>query len=221
METAALFISTANTLSAYRRERFPAGIFLPLAVALAGAAVLASGPVSALAFALHVLLAGSLLFQFRLWDDLADRAHDRVTHPDRVLVRSESVAPFRLLLLVSAAGNLFALLLWHGLAIQLVVLLGLNAAGCVWYRLLRPWLPGPILGYHVVLLKYPAFVFLLGTPAPALPLAMVLVYLGLCVYEVLHDGRLRAVPGARAALAVETVALLACCVWLSFRGTPT
>ena len=92
---------------------------------------------------------------------------------------------------------------------KIALLAGLDLAFFLWYRF-RP--EHYVLAYHAVLLKYPVFVYLL-VPAPAFPelarrsVAMGMVYLAACVYEVLHDTRLRKTPLARRALAVEAVLL--------------
>jgi hypothetical protein len=166
----------------------------------------------------QVLLAASLLLQFRVWDDLADRERDRLRDPARVLTRAPSLAPFHALL--GAAAVVAVCLLWAGpgparrLAVYAVLVLGL----ALWYGRGRHRWPQPVLGYHVVLAKYPVFVYLLG-PAPARPLprllAMLAVYLALCVYEVLHDPDVARVPGARPALRAEAAALVVVSVVLA------
>src|SRR3954452_5671389 len=73
MEIAALSSSRLSALLCYQRSRFPAGIYLPLALFLCTAAAAAGHPVTLANFPGQLLLAGLLLFQFRLWDDLSDR----------------------------------------------------------------------------------------------------------------------------------------------------
>lgn len=218
--------SIVSELFAYRRERFPLGTFVPLALALTGVAALVGGAVPMATRAVQVLLMLGLLFQFRLWDDLCDRTADRAEHPQRVLVRTTSLASYWALLLMTAAANLLALGLIQGPGLPLVGLVGLNAALFTWYHGLRPRMPSPVLNYHVVLLKYPAFVALLAGPAPALPLAtaLALVYFSICIHEFLHDCRLHALPSARAALVLESSCWLVGCAWLvhlSLGGTPS
>ena len=177
-------------LIAYIRERFRLWPFLPVALALCAIAGDWRG------FPLAVFL----LLQFRLWDDLADLRMDRIHHPQRVMSRSLSTGLF-----VGAAGLLAvvcgALTAWSDPR-KLIVLAGLTILLLVWYRV-RP--PELTLGYHVVLIKYPAFVYLLS-PAPSRR-ALPFVFFGACAYEVLHDAKLRNLRSAQGALAV--VALLA------------
>jgi hypothetical protein len=82
----------------------------------------------------------------------------------------------------------------------------------VWYRVRGRFRAGGIVNYHVVLLKYPVTVYVLGSPSREanlshLLMAMVLVYLCFCIYEVLHDADLYTAHGARTALALEMCAL--------------
>src|SRR5262249_10817450 len=105
---------------------------------------------------------------------------------------------------------------WIGLSaggVALVVFLVLSGFFCEWYAVLRRGCRSPLLRAHVVLLKYPAIVYLLAAPAglspqPRFAVTLALVYLTFCVYEGLHDDRLRTAR-ASAVLAVETVALAA------------
>ena len=103
------------------------------------------------------LVATALLFgiilvvQFRLWDDLEDRARDRVAHPARVLVDA-AAEPFRILLfvLMLAAAALSA-----QQASALAATLALNAAFWCAYRLARPRISVNGWRFGLLLLKYP------------------------------------------------------------------
>ena len=177
-------------LTSYILERFRLWPFLPTALAMLAVAG------NWRAFPLSVLL----LLQFRLWDDLADLRVDRVYQPQRVMSRAVSAEPF-----IGAASILAvvcgALTAWSDYR-KLIVLAGLSVLLLFWYRV-RPCEFG--LGYHVVLIKYPAFVYILS-PAPSLR-ALLLVYFGACAYEVLHDAERRNLRTAQGALVI--VALLA------------
>jgi hypothetical protein len=160
----------------------------------------------------NVCMLGCLLFQFRLWDDLADVQQDLVEYPDRVLVRSEQRHKFWLLMAAFAAGNLVIVGCWRPwpAVASLVVLMTLSMC---WYRfsLRRQW---SVANYHLVLFKYPVFVFSIGcatglSNTQPLLTAMLVVYLALCIYEVVVDSRLRTLKTPRVVARLETVMLIA------------
>lgn len=157
----------------------------------------------------NAAIAVPLMIQFRLWDDLSDVEVDRVQHPGRVLVRARSLAPFRYLTRAVGVLNL-VLLLWLRSVHAAFVLMALNFVFLVWYRIpLRS--QGTLLNSHVVLLKYPAYIFMLverDATSWNLLSAMACTYLILCVHEVWHDTTLREVPQARIIAAVEAVIVL-------------
>lgn len=156
MEIAVSSTSFPDDLVRYASNRLLTGRIVPLWLVIAAcAAGISRGPtvMSSLAGA---LLAALLLTQFRLWDDLADRAHDAAMHPERVLVLT---AHGRRFAQVGAALALpIAALLAVGFGAVHVIVYGvLVAAMAVVYatcgvdtsRLLRS---------HLVLLKYPVFI---------------------------------------------------------------
>ena len=149
----------------------------------------------------HVLADGLLAFllfaQFRILDDLADRSVDARAHPERVLVRALSVWPIAAAGLVLGIATLTLLLVRNApsdtIGSYLLLVTFLSAFYCV--RQGRS-----VLGDHVVLTKYPAFVWIIavagadGSPRswpPAafaeIALAMLAAYLAASLYEVLHD----------------------------------
>ncbi len=201
----------------WARERFSIWRFGPLALLLALAASAGVGLPPLERLGRDVLLALLLLLEFRLWDDVADLPRDRAAHPERVLCRAASLAPFRTAGVgVGVAAAL--LLAWPRPAVAgLVVLAALTAAFLLWYRGPGPARWGPAAGAHVVLLKYPAFVAILREPDrpldAVLGLAAAAVYLALCVHELLDDRRLR---GARPLLAAEAAALAVTLLALCF-----
>jgi 4-hydroxybenzoate polyprenyltransferase len=201
-----------SALAAYLRTRLPAPRFGPLGLALVLAA-LAGGPVPGPGtLAWQAALATSLLLQFRLWDDLADRERDRRRHPGRVLVAARSLGPFHALHGAAAGAAVLLLATGPDPGRRLAVYGLLALALALWYGPGRRRWPQPVLGYHVVLAKYPVFACLLGGgPAHPVPrlLAILSLYLGLCVYEVLHDAEVARAPGARGALGAELAALAA------------
>ncbi len=135
------------------------------------------------------LVCALFILAFRLWDDLADREHDRARHADRCLVRAAEVRPFHiaLWLLLAALAGLLGLLAG---AARGLALLALVSAFLALYRLTagrpgaRPW------RVALVLAKYPACVLLLARdPGAALaPLAALGVYLPLLLHEARDSG---------------------------------
>jgi hypothetical protein len=180
-----------RTIAAYFRERFPLAVFGPVCLLLPAAAFWSVANVTALRLAIALLLGIALVVQFRLWDDLEDRIHDRVAHPARVLVNA-TTQPFRSLLLGIAAT---ALALSASQPAALAATLALNAAGWCAYRVRRRISPN---GWRFGLLplKYPGFVvviaFSLGDVNPVrLAAAAAAAYMCASGYELLHDSPAR------------------------------
>ncbi len=207
---------------AYVRERFPLALYVPLAVLLAVAAEVGSGTQPLVPRVRDGLLAWGLVFQFRLWDDLADRERDRRERPERVLSRARSPRPFHQLMAVAIAGNVLLFGLPRPSLPVFIGYVALQAVFAGWYAVMRHRVRWRIGAALVVLTKYPAFVALLampvgGAPAWRLPLAMAVVYLCFGVYELLHDERLRSSALSLPVLAGQALALqglLAGLVWV-------
>lgn len=178
-----------NDILRYRRERLPMALVLSVAALLTVAAIAASGKVSAADVVWNVALAGLLVIQFRLWDDLNDIDLDRISHPNRVLCRLESHSHFRFVLAILFAMNSVALSLSKSPQ-SATVFIVLNIVFLLWYRVLREYFSA-FLHVHVVLTKYPVFAFLIADEPTAknktsIVLMMVVVYGGACIYEYLH-----------------------------------
>lgn len=174
-------------IRAYLAERFRPAVFLPLAAALAVAA--AAGRYDVTRLAVDVLFGLLLLAEFRVWDDLADRGADAVTHPGRVIVRASSTHPFAGLWLALAFVNLVVCAVLRGVGVSMALLVLLHAAFAVWYsrRMSRT-----IAGDQLLLAKYPAFVLIIAGPrlfaSPAtVALAAAAIYIGASAYEAWHD----------------------------------
>lgn len=213
--------STSGNLWAYVRERLPAWLALLLPCMLVFAALREKVLVPAQLVPAFVM-AALLVFELRLWDDLSDLELDRRLHPQRVLCRASVVRPFLNLLFVLITINftLVAILrAWWGTA-PLVTLHVLLAG---WYASRNMIASGSLANFHVVLLKYPLIVLILGATSaaeissPLLLISAALIYLVLCLYELMHDTRLWGMPGARLCLAVDCL-LLAAVGWLAFRS---
>jgi hypothetical protein len=174
-------------LTAYLRERFPLRIFGLAATGLLAAASWASTPTPATL--IHATaLSALLLLQFRLWDDLEDRARDRATHPERLLVRTPA-APHRRALLCLALANvaLCGINRWAA-AVELALL---DLVFHLAYRRIRRHLPDPVWRFSILLSKYPALVVVLaavlGAPQRGrLTVAALVAYSTACGYEALH-----------------------------------
>ena len=197
------FASSLESVFAWRRTRLQGARFLPLAAFLAWAASSAGGAAVASTLAACVI-ALALIAQFRLWDDLVDRARDRNAHPERLLAAAATTAPFDRVLVLLGAANAMAILGMRGVPALLGFLL-LSAAAASWYR----WHRSRQLTHALVLhLKYPAFVLLLAPP-PLAPLAgAAIVYASIVGFELLDEPRLRT-PWGHALLA-GALLFLAC-----------
>lgn len=214
MEIAALFVLRIEEAVRYGRTRFPAKVYLPLALFLCAAALARGRALAPLDLTATFVLASSLLFQFRLWDDLSDRERDQLEHPERLLAQTTSVTFFRTLIFIVFLFNFVLTAASAGSRWRPELFMLGNIAFLLWYRWLRKICRNDIIASHVVLFKYPLFVYLLSgesfpTSGGRLPLAMLLVYLCFCVYELLHDARLHRAQGARKTLAVEMTVLCA------------
>jgi 4-hydroxybenzoate polyprenyltransferase len=171
---------------AYLRQRFPLRVFAPVIVALTGIAWWATGATTGgrtVAYA-GVVMALLVAF-FRVWDDIEDRDHDRLAHPDRILPRGPAPV-FWALQLGIGAGVLCVLIATANLAAALGCA-GLVGAAYVGYHHARARLPIAMWSF-ALLLKYPAMVAIVASlSAPVRPgrlvLAALITYTGACAYE--------------------------------------
>jgi 4-hydroxybenzoate polyprenyltransferase len=226
----------SGLLRRYRAERLPWTMtsVVPLLLAVCAQAGTRSNPAT---FVVDVVLASLLFAQFRIFDDLADRRRDAQTHPERVLVRARTVRSIVIAGLILAAATAGILLLRTAVLVDSAVASAARPSAIGAYLaligLLSSWysLRGErtLVGDHLLLTKYPAFVWIIATsrvtfPAPGraaataqLALSMLAVYLAACVYEALHDDRSPA--RARPALLLGEGLLLAVTLaTLSIRG---
>lgn len=172
------------SLRAYIAERLPVRLVAPVASALALAA---GGDRTTGQFASDAMLALVLVVQFRLWDDIAERARDAVHHPTRVLVRAVSIRPFE----AAAAGLGLVTVAYlisqspHATALYIALV----SVFAVWYGLRRERTAA---NTCLLLAKYPAFVAIVAATRPIahpmpLLISLVIVYIAACVYEAWHD----------------------------------
>jgi hypothetical protein len=199
-------------------------IGVPVLVALASEAGQA---VTIRAFASDAAMAALLFAQFRIVDDLADRERDAVVHPGRILVRAPSVAPVVAALAVLSAVTLAALVVRDPRGTAVAGYLLLDVALAAYYGAART---RTLLTDHLLLAKYPAFVWIVATsrhrspPWLLTPLdaavmfgAGAAMYLAACVYEAVHDTTSPSSSRPRL-VAAESMLLLLILSALSLRG---
>ncbi len=228
MEIKVLSNFTSHWLWNYFRTRFPAWLVVALPLLVIAPTLLLRGYSSRRELGVGFGMALLLIIEFRLWDDLCDRKQDCLEDPRRVLCQAPSIRPFLAVLLLIATSNMIVLALqstWWPLAF----LAALHALLALWYVRRERLALGPVANYHVILLKYPVFGLILSVSARpeftlALYASLAVVYLGLCIVEVLHDQRLCARRSAWICMFAESV-LLTCIViaWTSrtlFFGWP-
>lgn len=182
-----------------------------LAVLLLFTAWSLSFPESAVEAVTDLVILSLLLLQFRLWDDLSDVESDRVEHANRVLVQCGRLSRFWLLM--GGVGMLnIVLVAWQRPSESVVALLLLHALLLAWYSL-STRIGWRIANYHIVLAKYPVFVFIVSARSlngvePAPMTVMACVYLVLCLYEVCDDARLRSGRVSLTVAGLETLILI-------------
>jgi hypothetical protein len=209
-------MSSRELIRAYLSERYPARVFMPLAVLLfAGGTVAAGGALTIAGAISGIGLAYTLVLFFRVWDDLADRGADQPKYPDRVMVRAPSTGAFRVLMAALVLLAIALLATRPGSVTGLAVFAILGVTLGIWYSLRNLLGASALVSAHVILLKYPAIAFIAAVPAdhtaPMIATAIVVlaaIYLGLCLHELLHDNAVRTARGGALALTVE-LALLA------------
>lgn len=199
----------------YLRERYPFRFFLPLAAAFTAAAFAGGIPRTGGDIFLCWIVVFSMVFQFRLWDDLGDLSYDRIHHPQRVLCRAASPDSYIHVVGVVGIVNTGLLMLLDRSYIGFALM---NLAALAWYGGTAIEHRRSIAGRHVTLLKYPLIVLLIAPP-DILGLRSIIaaagVYLACSVYEVLHDSEVRANPVARALMWTE-VSLLSLGIVMTF-----
>lgn len=168
----------------YLRERMTAGTVGGLAVLVA----LASGPASVEVGVARALVAALAVGVWRVRDDLASVAWDRVEHPGRVLEGLEDrggLGPVWWLWRVGAVGVGLVLLGWWGVGAAL----GFGGVSVALVGVYERWGVGRRWVDLGVLLKYPLLAGVLaGWEVSAVPVAgWVVLAVGLVVFEVVDD----------------------------------
>lgn len=214
-------MSSIKMIHAYWRERYPVRIFVPLAILLAAAGIVAGGTIPTVRDALiSCVLAYTLVFVLRIADDLADLGSDRLRHPGRVLVQAASVTPIIVLASVMAGGDILLILTQPRYGVRFAVLAAMSLFLLLWYFLRAHLRAGPLASAHVILVKYPVISLLTCANWDYLTLQTALpsfgtIYLGMCIYEQLHDRTVRESRGGAWIFAAE-VGLLVCLPLLMF-----
>jgi hypothetical protein len=193
MEITALWNSIAADVTRYALARLVRWRMAALWLLLVTAYLVAQSParpVSGLAMPAAFLLLA--IMTFRVWDDLADRGHDRLRLPQRTIVASRHLWPFILLVvtgllllaaMLRASPTLLVILAWFTVGMALLYHSGPGS------QVSRPLRAG------LVLAKYPLFVFLMVTPTYRAWLAGVSVLIVLAMYEWRDDESLRETSG--------------------------
>jgi hypothetical protein len=206
-------MSSIKLIYAYGRERYPVSVFLPFSILIAAAGAVADGSLPTVRDALtSCVLAYTMVLVFRIFDDLADLPGDRLRHPDRVLVQASSVTPIIVLASLIAAGDILLMLRQPHASPRIAVFFALSLFLALWYGLRVRLHAGPLVSAHVILIKYPVISLLTCvrwdelSQHTALP-AFATIYLGLCIYEQVHDRVVRESYGAQWIFAAEVVLL--------------
>ena len=197
-----------HELGHYCATRLATPRVIALAALVSGLAIVASRAITGAMLAQSVALAILLIAQFRLLDDLADLEHDRRHHPERVLCRVQTTKAFIYALVVLGLG-ICALLLLGANALKLTVYALLLISFVVLYANLREN-SNRLLRAHVVLIKYPVFLYLCMYAPVDLSWALLaaVLYYALCVWEIIDDAALRRHKGATAMLVIDTLLLV-------------
>ncbi|HET6974207.1 MAG TPA: hypothetical protein VFH96_09300 [Pyrinomonadaceae bacterium] len=206
---------STKLILAYWRERYPVSVFVPFAILIAAAGIAAGGSLpTARDVITSCVLAYTLILVFRILDDLADLTNDRRRYPSRVLVQSSDLTPIMVLAFLIAAADVLIILWQPQRALRLIVLAAVSIFLALWYLLRMRFRAGPLVSAHLILIKYPVISLLTCTNWERLTVNTALplfgtVYLGICIYEQLHDRAVRESRGGSWVFAAEA-GLLAC-----------
>lgn len=206
-------MSSIKLIYAYWLERYQIRVFLPFSILIAAAGAAAGGRLPNVRGALiGCVLAYTLVFVFRIWDDLADLSSDRLRHPARVLVQASRLTPIIVLASIIAAADILLMLRQAHPGARIVIFSAVSLFLALWYGWRARLGAGPLLSAHVVLIKYPVISLLTCvrwdelSQHTALP-AFGTIYLGLCIYEQVHDRMVRESYGAKKIFVAEVVLL--------------
>lgn len=197
--------SIAKSAQAYIATRLARGRVATLVLFVVVAAIAVTGETDVSEAIIVVVIATLLVLLFRVWDDLADVEFDRKRCTDRILVTISDRRSFGWTVVAGLLIVAVLLSAWRTVP-QVVAYLILVAAMSASYRVVLP----RIARIHVVLLKYPVFIYLCS-PAPRSVTALIIgsgAYLVLAIYELFSDSTLRQWSGRRWLLPAEVLALI-------------
>ena len=215
-------MSRPDIIRRYMIERYPARRFVTLALFVSGSGFLAvpsaerGNVAEALGSAMRgALVAYLIVLTLRVWDDLEDRRHDALAHPDRITVRPEVAVPLRYLTLVSGGGAIALVAIGVEPLNRLLICALLGVALGIWYWAGTSLSPSRVIAAHVVLAKYPviAYVAAPGTLRGISGLVLaapvfIAMYLLLCIHEALDDPELFRSRMGRRVFIAESVLML-------------
>jgi 4-hydroxybenzoate polyprenyltransferase len=200
-------MSATELVAAYLRERMRVRVLVPLSLLLASAGWCLAPSAGFQAQSLFVAGAQAflLVLGFRVWDDYEDRNVDLVHHPERVMVTSERLWPFAVLVVVLGVASTVWVLQLSEPFLRITALAIATGTLSGWYASRRSENWNRVLGGLIVLLKYPfiAFAVAPSLPDPASGRTIVVLgglYLLICVYEYVDDAELRRIISSRGSL---------------------
>ncbi len=201
-------MSRLDIIRRYMVERYPARRFVTLAFFVSGSGFLAvpspqrGNAADAFGSVIRgALVAWLIVLALRVWDDLEDRSHDALAHPDRITVRPGAKPPLRYLSLVSGVIAIALVAIGVAPMNRLLICAVLGIALAAWYRVRATLSPSRVFAAHVVLAKYPVIAYIVAPEAlrrsSGLALAapvFIAMYLLLCIHEALDDPELFGLP---------------------------
>ena len=222
METTARFISKIRCLYLYQQERFKLSLFIPLTLYLTVIGLsISPRELAPTQYLSSVILCISLLFLFRLWDDLFDLNFDRIHHPDRILTKQFNLSVFWKFSLLLLLLSFFLIRIQAGQYHNAIGFLIFCLIYFIVVSHLSPKFRG-VPGLHQIpLLKYPIYLLFinphfLGANKFVIThqwTYLIAVFFVAGIYEVMHDKDCFSYSVHKAIMVVEYVVLLAFLAW--------
>lgn len=218
-------MSWSKDLGDYFYTRFPITQFIPLAIFLSLAGLAVSSPAQPLPWLVASILSLSLVLQFRIWDDIADRDLDRVTHPERVLPHTQYMHLFFIIAAALFVMNGILVYWYQDNSTRAAGYLVLSVSLLTWYRLRPNVLSTSLLNSLVILAKYSVIAWLISSPVADTDLMLFFsclfsVYLIFIIFEVLDDTNLQQQTGARFSFALSFPFLILTWIYIALLIKP-